>query len=157
MKSESLSKNMNQRKYSQYPLPSVSAIVIGEKGILLIKRNKEPNKGLWSIPGGVVEIGETQKEAIVREITEETGIRPEIIEFLNTGDIILRDSEGRIEYQYMINRYFAYALTTDIQPGIDEADASWFKLDNLPTEEMPQNLLELIEYAKIRMKKLGLE
>lgn len=142
---------MNQRRYSEFPLPSVSALVISKNGILLIKRNKEPNKGLWSIPGGVVEIGETQKDAIIREIAEETGIQSEIIDFFNTDDIMLQDSEGKIEYQYMINRYFVRASTINTKPGLDEVDAAWFNLDNLPTEDMPQNLPELIECARNRI------
>ena len=143
--------DMNQRRYSEFPLPSVSALVISKNGILLIKRNKEPNKGLWSIPGGVVEIGETQKDAIIREIAEETGIQSEIIDFFNTDDIMLQDSEGKIEYQYMINRYFVRASTINTKPGLDEVDAAWFNLDNLPTEDMPQNLPELIECARNRI------
>jgi len=136
---------MNKRRYLQTPLPSVSGIVVGLTGVLLIKRNKPPNDGLWTIPGGVLEIGETQIEAIVREVREEGGIDSEVVGFLNTKDIVLWDSNGRVEYQYMVNRYLLRAMSEEVSSGKEESDAGWFNLDFLPVREMSYHVVELLE------------
>jgi len=136
---------MNKRRYLQFPLPSISGIVVGRTGVLLIKRNKPPDDGLWTIPGGVLEIGETQIEAIVREVREEGGIDSEVLGFLNTKDIVFWDSEGRVEYQYMVNRYLLRAKSEEVSPGAEESDAGWFNLDFLPVGEMSYHVVELLE------------
>ena len=82
---------MDGRRYPQHPIPGVGAIVVSNEGVLLARRDKEPATGLWSIPGGAVEPGETQKESVVREVLEETGIRCEVIKLVNTFDLITLD------------------------------------------------------------------
>ena len=62
---------MNERSYPHFPIPGVGAIVVGSKGVLLVRRDKDPGKGFWSIPGGGVEVGETQEESLIREVEEE--------------------------------------------------------------------------------------
>ncbi|MHA2403550.1 MAG: NUDIX hydrolase [Candidatus Kariarchaeaceae archaeon] len=145
---------MNQRRYPEIPMSSVSAVVVGSRGVLLIKREKEPNKGMWSIPGGVVEIGETQEESIKREVREEAGVDSIVISFINTGDVIYYDSEGSVEYQYMINRYLMRAITDDPHPGPEESEAKWFHPDSLPTEAMPDHLSRIFEEAKEQVNSL---
>jgi 8-oxo-dGTP diphosphatase len=136
---------MDNRRYPKFPLASVSGIVVCYKGVLLVKRKKPPNKGLWVIPGGALEIGETQMDAIVREVHEEAGIESETLGFINTKDVLLWDTMRRIEYQYMVNRYLLIAKSHEARPGCDEADACWFSIDDLPVKEMPCHVVELLE------------
>ncbi|KXH76767.1 MAG: hypothetical protein AM326_02015 [Candidatus Thorarchaeota archaeon SMTZ-45] len=136
---------MDSRRHSKFPLASVSGIVVCREGVLLIKRKKPPNDGLWVIPGGALEIGETQMDAIAREVHEEAGIESETLGLINTKDIVLWDSRGGIEYQYMVNRYLLIATSYETRPGCEEADACWFSLDHLPVEEMPCHVVELLE------------
>ena len=135
---------MQSRTYPAYPIPGVGAIIVGKQGLLLIRRDKDPAKGLWSIPGGVVEVGETQVQAIHREVAEETGIQVEVIEMIGTYDLILKDSQNRIKYHYVLIHYLTRALSSTIRPESPDGEIQWFKIDQLPDNEIPPQLLDLI-------------
>ena len=135
---------MNERRYPQFPIPGVGAIVVGAKGVLLVRRDKEPGKGLWSIPGGGVEIGETQEESVFREVEEETGIQCEVLDFVSTVDLITPDESGQIEFHYLLNHYLARALTETTKPETPEAEVGWFHPDDLPKDMANPRITELI-------------
>ncbi|MHA2359807.1 MAG: NUDIX hydrolase [Candidatus Thorarchaeota archaeon] len=135
---------MNERSYPRYPIPGVGVIVVGSKGVLLVRRDKDPGKGLWSIPGGGVELGETQEESVIREVSEETGVQCEVIDFVSTYDLISPDESGRIESHFLLNHYLARALTETITPEIPEAEVGWFHLDDLPEDMASPRITELI-------------
>lgn len=135
---------MNERRYPQFPIPGVGAIVVGAKGVLLVRRDKEPGKGLWSIPGGGVEIGETQEESVLREVEEETGIQCEVLDFVSTVDLITPDESGQIEFHYLLNHYLARALTETTKPETPEAEVGWFHPDDLPKDMANPRITELI-------------
>lgn len=139
---------MNERRYPQFPIPGVGAIVVGSKGVLLVRRDKDPGKGLWSIPGGGVEIGETQEESIIREVLEETGIECKIIELVSTADLITPDKSGRIEFHYLLNHYLARAITESTMPETPEAEVGWFHPNDLPTDMASPRVVELIMSVK---------
>ena len=75
--------------------------------MLLARRDKDPGEGLWSIPGGGVELGETQEEAAVRETKEETGVDCDVIEYVGTADLVTKDSSGRVQYHFILNHFLA--------------------------------------------------
>ncbi|MFW9786902.1 MAG: NUDIX hydrolase [Candidatus Thorarchaeota archaeon] len=125
---------MNERHYPHLPIPGVGAIVVGPRGILLARRDKDPAKGLWSIPGGGVELGETQNESVIREVKEETGIACEVLEFVSTADLISHDISGNVEYHFLLNHYLARALTEDTKPETEDGEVGWFHPDRLPTD-----------------------
>ncbi|TFG11983.1 NUDIX domain-containing protein [Candidatus Thorarchaeota archaeon] len=137
------------RSYPDFPIPGVGAVVLGEKGVLLVRRVKEPGLGLWSVPGGAIEVGETQLDAVRREVKEETGVYCEIIRLIDTDDIIIQDSNGGVEYHYLLNHYLAVALTSDITPESEDAKVKWFNLNGLPLEEMPEKIIDLIKKIEI--------
>lgn len=90
------------RKYPIAPLVGVGAVAIKNGKILLVKRAFEPGAGKWSIPGGLVELGEKLSEACTREMEEETGIECEVLELINVFDMIDRDESNRIRYHYVL-------------------------------------------------------
>ncbi|MHA2424148.1 MAG: NUDIX hydrolase [Candidatus Thorarchaeota archaeon] len=118
---------MTERRYPKTPLVGVGAIVVGSKGVLLVKRDKDPGKGLWSIPGGVIEIGETNRDATRREILEETGIEIELLDLLGVIDVILPDLTGTIEYHGVLIHYLARALTEENYEETPEGEVNWFE------------------------------
>ncbi|MFW9792916.1 MAG: NUDIX hydrolase [Candidatus Thorarchaeota archaeon] len=142
---------MNDRRYPHFPIPGVGAIVVGSKGVLLVRRDKDPGVGLWSIPGGGVEIGETQEKSLIREVLEETGIQCEIVEFVSTADLITPDVNGRIEYHYLLNHYLARALTETTKPEIPEAEVGWFHPDELPPDMASPRITSLILSVRKRI------
>jgi mutator protein MutT len=136
---------MESRSYPSNPIPGVGAIVVGKKGILLLRRDNEPGKGLISIPGGVIEVGETQEEAIIREIKEETGIQVELLEMIGTYDLIINDSHNNVKFHFVLIHYLARALSSSIRPEYPEGELKWVPLDKLPEDEIPPKLLSLIK------------
>jgi ADP-ribose pyrophosphatase YjhB (NUDIX family) len=148
---------MASRRYPGYPIPSVGGVVVGAKGILLVRRDKDPGKGTWSLPGGAIEIGESQEEALIREIREETGIESRIVELVGTADVVLPDSEGMIEYHYVINHYLATAITDKTRPESPDAEVKWFRLGNLPKDNMNPRILDLLKRLAGRIVALSRE
>ena len=139
---------MNDRRYPSFPIPGVGAVVFGTQGVLLVRRHKEPGKGLWSVPGGGVEVGETQVDAVRREVFEETGVECTVSKFLSTYDVIIPDTSNNIEFHFLLNHYLAKAETEKIRSEVPEAEVSWFRLNALPVEEMPPEIIELIENGR---------
>ncbi|MFW9808599.1 MAG: NUDIX hydrolase [Candidatus Thorarchaeota archaeon] len=139
---------MNERRYPKFPIPGVGAIVVGSKGVLLVRRDKDPGKGLWSIPGGGVEIGETQEESVIREVLEETGVECKIIDLVNTADLITPDESGKIEYHYLLNHYLAKAQTETTIPETPEAEVGWFHPNDLPHDMASPRIVKLILSVK---------
>src|SRR5689334_9648516 len=90
------------REYPQRPVVAVGGVIIANQQALLIRRAKEPRKGEWSIPGGAVETGETLRDALRREIREETGLAVRVGEILEVFDRILPDAQGRVQYHYVL-------------------------------------------------------
>jgi ADP-ribose pyrophosphatase YjhB (NUDIX family) len=145
---------MQERTYPIIPIPAVGAIVAGSKGLLLVLRNKNPASGQWSVPGGIIKTGETQKEALSREVLEETSIQIDLLEMITAADVILRDSDGNVEYHFIWILYLAKALTDDIHFESPEVEARWFPLDGLPSDEMPPEVLDLILNLSERIKQI---
>ena len=145
---------MEGRTYPIAPIPAVGAIVVGSRGLLLSLRAKNPAKGLWSVPGGLIKIGETQRDALRREILEETGIQIDIIDMITAGDVILHDSDGKVEYHYIWILYLSKALNEDIHYESPELEARWFQLNELPSNEMPPEVLDLILSMSERIKEI---
>jgi len=145
---------MHGRTYPIVPIPAVGAIVVGSKGLLLALRAKNPAKGLWSVPGGLIKIGETQRDALRREVLEETGIQIDIIDLITAGDVILHDSDGNVEYHYIWILYLAKVLNEDIHDETPELEARWFHLNELPSDEMPPEVLDLILSLSERIREI---
>jgi len=139
---------MGERRYPKYPIPGVGAIVVGSKGILLARRDKSPGEGLWSIPGGGVEIGETQKESVFREVLEETGIECEVLNLVSTDDLITLDDTGRVEFHFLLNHYLARAITEDTRPEFPNGEVAWFHPNDLPDDMVNQRIIDLLDALK---------
>lgn len=140
---------MIQSKTLKAPKVAVGAIVVKEKTILLVKRNKAPHKDLWAIPGGSVELGETLQEAAEREIREETGLTIRAKEPFYTFDLIERDDKGSIRFHYVIVDLSAEYISGELQPADDAMDACWFaskELEHIAMSESTRGLLRKIGF-----------
>lgn len=121
-----------RREYPDRPLVSVGAAVLDGTRLLLIRRGQEPSKGLWSVPGGVIELGETVQDAVIREVREETGIDVQIERLLDVADAIIRDDQGKVRFHYVVIRYLTRPLTTIAKPRSDVSEAEWATLTTQP-------------------------
>lgn len=119
------------REYPDRPMVGAGVLAIENGKVLLIKRGNEPNKGLWSIPGGMVRLGESPEEAAIREFKEETGLDAVIENLLGVFNVVVRDDHGRIKYHYVVIDYLGKVVGGTLSPGSDVMDAKWFKIEEL--------------------------
>ena len=136
-----------KRKYPDHPIIGVGGIVFLDDQVLLIKRGKEPSLGQWSIPGGVVRIGETLKEAVVREVLEETHLDVEVLAMANVLDRIFRDADGRVAYHYVLVDFICYPKAGELKPDSDAQDARFIPLTSLSSYSIAQVTLDAISRA----------
>src|SRR4051812_27837253 len=116
------------REYPERPFLGVGAVVLDdERRVLLVLRGGIPMKGEWSLPGGVLETGETMVEGMKREIYEETGLQVEPVRFAGVYDRILRDSSGRVQYHYVLVDHVCRALGGEMKAGSDVVDVKWVR------------------------------
>jgi ADP-ribose pyrophosphatase YjhB (NUDIX family) len=145
------------RKYPDHPIVGVGGIIFQGDQVLLIKRGKEPGLGQWSIPGGVVRPGETLKEAVVREILEETHLKVEVLALAKVLERIFRDPDGRVAYHYVLADFLCRHLDGTLQPDSDAQDARFVPLKDLPSYEVVSVTLEVIHRADWLRKNPGAE
>jgi ADP-ribose pyrophosphatase YjhB (NUDIX family) len=113
-----------QREYPEAPLMGVGAVVVKQGRVLLVRRGTEPLKGHWSLPGGLVELGEPLTAAVVREVREETGLTVEPVELIELLDRIHREDE-RVRYHYVIADYLCRAVDGELLAGSDADAVRW--------------------------------
>ena len=115
-----------KREYPDSPLVGVGAVIIEDGRVLLVKRGHPPLAGEWSIPGGVLEIGETLREAAVREAREETCLTVEPAELLGVYDRVLRDDAGRTLYHYVLIDFLCRPVSGTALAADDADEVRWF-------------------------------
>ena len=136
-----------QRGYPQRPILGVAGIIIKDGKVLLIKRGKEPGYGKWSIPGGVVKLGEPLKDAVRREVLEETGLKVEPIEFVEVFERVIRDKESKIEYHYVLIDFFCRYISGEAKSGTDALDTRWVIPEKISNYNMTTGTEEVIKKA----------
>jgi 8-oxo-dGTP diphosphatase len=120
-----------RREYPKHPLVGVGGVVIDRGHALLIRRGREPLKGQWSIPGGMLELGEELTSGVRRELKEETGLDVEPLECILVFDRIMRNGR-RVKYHYVIVDYLCRKKRGRLRPASDVTDARWVKRKDLP-------------------------
>ena len=120
-----------RREYPEAPIVGVGGVIFKENSVLLVKRDQEPGKGQWSLPGGAVELGETLADALKREILEEVSINIEIGGLVKLLDRILRDGEQKVQYHYVIADYWGWMVSGELRPASDVSDARFVTLNQL--------------------------
>ena len=134
-----------KREYPDTPILGVGAIICDGSRIALVRRNREPSRGRWSFPGGVVELGETVRDAVCREALEETGLEVEVGELVAIVDRILRDGSGRIQYHYVILDFFARPVGGSLRPGDDASEVRWASLAELDELDVTEQAKEIAQ------------
>jgi 8-oxo-dGTP diphosphatase len=127
-----------KREYPPAPIVAVGTIIRQDDQLVLVQRGKEPSRGLWTFPGGAVELGESLHEAARREAFEETGLDVQVEEVATVIDNVVRDAMGQVQYHYVIVDYVARPRSGVLRPGSDADQARWFRLPDLDGVEMTE-------------------
>jgi len=138
----------SRRVYPKKPLVGVGILIRQGDKYLLIQRAAEPDKGLWSVPGGMIEIGERSTEAAVREVYEETGLVVEILRVLDVIDKIIMD-ENKVKFHFVIVDYIAEYKRGTLKASSDALNARWVTAEEFRDYELSPTLMVLL-------KKIGL-
>ena len=135
-----------KREYPRHPIVGVGGVVIRGSCVLLVRRGTEPLRGQWSIPGGMLELGESLTEGVRREVREETGLRIRPMESIAVLDRI-RKNGRRVRYHYVLIDYVCRPAGGQLKPGSDAMDARWVERNELPSYKMTPGASEVIADA----------
>jgi 8-oxo-dGTP diphosphatase len=133
-----------KREYPDRPLVGIGAIIIENGRVLLIKRGQPPLMGEWSIPGGMLELGETVHEAAIREAQEETGLTIEPGELLGVFDRVIRDEKDQVRYHYVLIDFLCRRIGGEVMAGGDADEARWFTQEEATKLSLAKDTAEVV-------------
>ncbi|MGZ4859263.1 MAG: NUDIX hydrolase [Candidatus Angelobacter sp.] len=136
-----------RREYPDRPIVGVGAVIIDQGRVLLVKRGSPPLLGEWSLPGGVVELGETLRAAAEREALEETGLIVKAGEVHEVLERIIPGKDGSPQYHYVLIDFLCTAEGGELRAGGDAADVAWVKEGELGKYKLERLALEVIKKA----------
>jgi 8-oxo-dGTP diphosphatase len=136
-----------KREYPDSPLVGVGAVIIDDGRVLLVKRGHPPLAGEWSIPGGVLELGETLREAAIREAREETCLTVKTAELLGVYDRVLRDDAGCTIYHFVLVDFLCCRVTGEAEAADDADEVRWFSLAEAAELDLADDTAEVIRKA----------
>lgn len=139
------------RTYPTRPYLAVSAAIFRDGRVLIVRRARTPAQGLYTLPGGVVELGETLEQAVIREIREETALDIEPVELVGFRQAILRDVAGRVERHFVILPFAARFIGGEISLNEELAEAHWRAPDDISVLKTTDGLAAIIAAASARV------
>lgn len=134
-----------------HPRPAVSAIIVEQERVLLIRRQHEPGAGWLTFPGGKIEWGETAEQALIREVQEETGLQVQPLQLLACSDLLQRDDGGKLQQHFVILTWSCRRTGGTPVAGSDAAEVLWLNADQVSSaRSMPENVRRLALRALAR-------
>jgi len=144
-----------RRFYPNQPVVGVGAIIVCNDKILLEKRKGEPGKGKWSVPGGLVELGETTENAVIREVKEETGLTVADPQLIDVVDNIVRDENGEIKYHFVIVDYFLRLKGGEPMAADDAEELKWIPLGEVEKYDLTKTFRAFLQRNREKLEKLN--
>jgi ADP-ribose pyrophosphatase YjhB (NUDIX family) len=142
-----------KRLYPDKPVVGIGAVIIKEGKIALIKRGNEPSRGKWTIPGGLVELGESLEQAVVRETKEETGLdvdNPRLIDVVSNVDL---DDKGKVKYHYVIVDYLVHVKAGKAEALSDAVELHWVPFDEVETYDLTASFRLFFRHNRAKFEK----
>ena len=140
------------RLFPGRPVIGVSIAVIRDGTVLLAQRANEPMRGVWTLPGGLVEAGELLADAALRELEEEVGSLAEVVgPSLTPTEILMRDSDDRLRHHYVIHPHAARWRAVEPSPGPEALAVRWVRLDEVAGLATTPGLIDTLREAFVRV------
>lgn len=136
-----------RREYPERPVVGVGGVVVRDGAVLLVQRAHDPLAGQWTIPGGAVEVGETLREAVARELLEETGLHVRVFELVDAFERIIPDEAGRTRYHYVLLDYLCEPVSGDLRASSDVRDAAWVRPEDFERYQLNEKGRAVCEKA----------
>jgi len=138
------------REYPSRPIVGVGVLVKRGDRVLLVRRRFDPGRGKWSIPGGLVELGETVRDAALREVYEETGLNVKLDRLLSVVDYIERSRDGRVRFHYVLVDFLAYVEGSEkVKPSDEFLEVRWVKASEVRRYDITDSLRKLLDEVGI--------
>ncbi|MEM3825321.1 MAG: NUDIX hydrolase [Candidatus Bathyarchaeia archaeon] len=142
-----------KRFYPSQPVVGVGAIIVCDGKILLEKRKGEPGRGKWSVPGGLVELGEKAESAVVREVKEETGLDVAEPQLIDVVDNIVQDENGEIKWHFVIIDYFVKVKGGEMRASDDAEELRWVPLDEAEKYDLTKTFRAFLQRNRAKLEK----
>jgi ADP-ribose pyrophosphatase YjhB (NUDIX family) len=142
-----------RRDYPEQPIVGVGAVIVEGGRALLVRRATEPLKGQWSVPGGMLELGEKLHDGVRREALEETGVEVAPREVLDVFDSIFTDAQGRTQYHYVLIDYLCQLISGKAVAGSDVSDVRWVSAAALPAMGLRESIEQVVRKGISRAAK----
>ena len=139
-----------KREYPEKPIIGVGAVIVDGSRVLLVRRAAEPLKGEWSVPGGMLELGEKLRDGVRREVLEETGLHVDPGEVLDVFDSIFRDEQGSTQYHYVLIDYLCRSISGEARAGSDVSDVKWVQEDGLAALGLRHSIEQVVRKGFLR-------
>ncbi len=143
------------RLYPEQPLIGIGAVIICNGKILLEKRKSEPGKGKWSIPGGLVELGESAEQTVIREVKEETNLEVEEPKLVDVVNSVTLDKDGEIKYHFVIVDYFVKLKGGTLKAADDAAELRWVTFDKVKKYDLTKSFRDFFKRNRQMLEKLN--
>ena len=144
-----------KRDYPERPIIGVGAVIVSGDRALLVRRATEPLKGEWSVPGGVLELGEKLRDGAAREALEETGLRVEAGEVLDVFDSIFTDANGLTQYHYVLIDFLCRPLAGEAIAGSDVSDVLWVAESDIAAMQVRDTIAQVVRKGLASARKAG--
>jgi len=144
-----------KRRYPKQPIVGVGAVIICDGKILLEKRKGEPGRDKWTIPGGLMELGEIAEQTVIREVREETNLEVEDPELIDVVNNIIADENAKIKYHFVIVDYYVKLKGGTLKAADDAAEVKWVKFDEVENYDLTKSFREFFQRNRQRLEKLN--
>lgn len=144
-----------KRLYPNKPLIGVGAVIVCDGRILLEKRKGEPGKGKWSIPGGLVELGERAEQTVIREVREETNLEVDNPGLIDVVDSITFDEGGRIKYHFVIVDYFVKLKGGTVKAADDAAELKWVPFNEVEKYDLTKTFRAFFQRNREKLEEFS--
>ena len=143
------------REYPKHPLVGAGALILKDGKLLLVKRGAHPGFGKWSVPGGLVELGEKVQDAMVREVKEEVGFDVEAVKLTDVADTITLDSDGRVRYHFVVVNFVARIVGGRLKTASDILEARWVSVTEVEKVDLTNSFRAFFEKHKAEIMRLS--